>query len=94
MKTADARATMKENRVSKLGVIQAISTTNQLQTTDSGDVTNEDHHSSFGFFVAQIRLNLSMKFHEKHHALFRHCWFSTVSEGSAVDDLRGNGLFH
>jgi hypothetical protein len=78
MKTADARATMKENRVSKLGVIQAISTTNQLQTTAIGEVTNEDHHSSFGFFVAQIRLNLSMKFHERCHVLFRYGWFSTV----------------
>ena len=94
MKVADARATMKENRVIRLGVIQAISTTNQLQTTASGEVTNEDHHSSFGFFVAQMRLNLSMKLHEKPHTLFRHGWFSTVSEGFAVDVLCGNGSFH
>jgi hypothetical protein len=45
-------------------------------------------------FCRPDALNLSMRFYEKRYALFRHGWFSTLSKGSAVDDLRGNGLFY
>ena len=58
--SADAsRATMKEIAVIKFGVIHRISTMNQLSTMAKGEVTKDDHHSSFLFFVSHNLANFS-----------------------------------
>jgi hypothetical protein len=56
----DARnATMKEAEVIRFGVIHLMSTMTQLHRMASGEVTNDDHHSSSLFFVSHSLLSFS-----------------------------------
>jgi hypothetical protein len=55
---ADANsATRNEINVSRFGVIHRMSTTTQFSNMASGEVTKDDHHSSFLFFVSHNLIN-------------------------------------